>query len=124
MDDIYQIATDTQREAGPKIKQVVAAVHPEEWEYSEGDEEIAAFQRVPRTRKGRKTPIQRQSRPPKGTPPTTKIQVDQEAMPTEMANIAFTASYKITHKKIVLKESETKSRVQTDRVVLIGPECT
>jgi hypothetical protein len=45
-------------------------------------------------------------------------------MPTEMANIAFTASYKITHKKIVLKESETKSRVKTDRVMLIGPECT
>jgi hypothetical protein len=67
LDDMYQITTDTQREAGPKIKQVVVAVHPEEWEYSKGDEEIAAFQRVPRTRKGRKTPIQRQSRPPKGT---------------------------------------------------------
>jgi hypothetical protein len=50
LDDMYQITTDTQREAGPKIKQVVAAVHPEEWEYREGDEEIVAFQR----RKGSK----------------------------------------------------------------------
>ena len=29
LDDMYQIATDTQREAGPKIKQAVAAVQPE-----------------------------------------------------------------------------------------------
>jgi hypothetical protein len=45
LDDMYQIAMDNQREAGPKIKQAVTAVHPEEWKYSEGDEEIAAFQR-------------------------------------------------------------------------------
>jgi hypothetical protein len=30
LDDMYQIATDTQREAGPKIKQAVAAVQPED----------------------------------------------------------------------------------------------
>jgi hypothetical protein len=40
LDDMYQIATDTQREAGPKIKQAVAAVQPEN-----NDDEIAAFQR-------------------------------------------------------------------------------
>jgi hypothetical protein len=40
LDDMYQIATDTQREAGPKIKQAVAAVQPENEE-----DEIAAFQR-------------------------------------------------------------------------------
>jgi hypothetical protein len=40
LDDMYQIATDTQREAGPKIKQAVAAVQPENEE-----EEIAAFQK-------------------------------------------------------------------------------
>jgi hypothetical protein len=40
LDDMYQIATDTQREAGPKIKPAVAAVHPED-----DDDEIAAFQR-------------------------------------------------------------------------------
>ncbi len=39
MDDMYQIATDTQREAGPKIKQAIAPVQPENEE-----EEIAAFQ--------------------------------------------------------------------------------
>jgi hypothetical protein len=50
LDDMYQIATDTQREAKPKIKQAVTAVHPEDREYSEGDKEIAAFQR----RKGSK----------------------------------------------------------------------
>jgi hypothetical protein len=46
LDNIYQIATDTQREAGPKIKQAVAAVHPE----NEDEDEVAAFQR----RKGNK----------------------------------------------------------------------
>ncbi len=40
LDDMYQIATDTQWEAGPKIKQVVAAIQPEDH-----DDEIAAFQR-------------------------------------------------------------------------------
>jgi hypothetical protein len=40
LDDMYQIATDTQREAGPKIKQAVLAVQPED-----DDDEVAAFQR-------------------------------------------------------------------------------
>jgi len=40
-DDMYQIATDTQREAGPKIIQAVTAVNPE----NEEDDEVAAFQR-------------------------------------------------------------------------------
>jgi hypothetical protein len=40
LDDMYQITTDTQREAGPKIKQTIAAVQPEKEE-----EEIAAFQK-------------------------------------------------------------------------------
>ncbi len=59
LDDMNQIATDTQREAGPKIKQVVAAVHPEN-----GDEdEVAAFQR----RKGNKNTERKKS-----SNPTTK----------------------------------------------------
>ncbi len=41
LDNMYQIATDTQREVGPKIKQTVAAVHPENKEEDEG----TAFQR-------------------------------------------------------------------------------
>ncbi len=40
LDDMYQIATDTQREAGTKIKQAVAAIQLEN-----DDNEIAAFQR-------------------------------------------------------------------------------
>jgi hypothetical protein len=40
LDDMYQIATDNQREAGPKIKQAVAAVQP-----NNEEEEIAAFQK-------------------------------------------------------------------------------
>jgi hypothetical protein len=45
LDDMYQIATDTQREARPKIKQAIAAVHPNERDCSDGEEEIAAFQK-------------------------------------------------------------------------------
>jgi hypothetical protein len=45
LDDMYQIATDTQRESGLKIKQAIAAVHPDERDNSDVDEEIAAFQR-------------------------------------------------------------------------------
>jgi hypothetical protein len=59
LDDMYQITMDTQREAGPKIKQAVT----EEWEYSKGDEEIAACQR----RKGSKN-MDRKKR----SNPTTK----------------------------------------------------
>jgi hypothetical protein len=52
LEDMYQIATDTQREAGPKIKQAVAAVRPED-----DDDEVAAFQRRKnKTSDGRKTP--------------------------------------------------------------------
>jgi len=40
LDEMYQIVMDTQREAGPKIKQAVAAVLPET-----EDEEITAFQK-------------------------------------------------------------------------------
>jgi len=40
LDDMYQIATDTQWEARPKIKQAVTAVQPED-----DDDEVAAFQR-------------------------------------------------------------------------------
>jgi hypothetical protein len=40
LDDMYQIATDTQREAGPKIKQAVAAIQLED-----DNDEVAAFQR-------------------------------------------------------------------------------
>ncbi len=40
LDNMYQIATDTQRKAGPKIKQAVATIQPED-----DDDEVAAFQR-------------------------------------------------------------------------------
>jgi hypothetical protein len=46
LDNMYQVATDTQREAGPKIKQAVAAVNPD----NEDDDDVAAFQK----RKGAK----------------------------------------------------------------------
>ncbi len=59
LDDMYQIATDTQREAGPKIKQAVAAIHPE----NEDEDEVAAFQR----RKGNKNTERKKS-----SNPTTK----------------------------------------------------
>jgi hypothetical protein len=59
LDDMYQIATDTQREAGPKIKQAVAAVHPE----NEEEDEVTAFQR----RKGNKNTERKKS-----SNPTTK----------------------------------------------------
>jgi hypothetical protein len=58
-DDMYQIATDTRREAGPKIKQAVAAVHPEH----EDEDEVTAFQR----RKGNKNTERKKS-----SNPTTK----------------------------------------------------
>ncbi len=55
--------------------------------------------------------------------PTTELDPDQETTPTRMENISSIANYRITHKKIVLKESDTKSHVKTNRVVHIGPEC-
>jgi hypothetical protein len=45
LDEMYQIATDTQRESGPKIKKTIAAVHNNEKDDSDEDEEIAAFQK-------------------------------------------------------------------------------
>jgi hypothetical protein len=40
-----QIMTDTQRESVPKIKKTIMAVHPDERENSDEDEEITAFQK-------------------------------------------------------------------------------
>jgi hypothetical protein len=62
LDDMYQIVMDTQREAGLKIKQAVAAVHPE----NEEEGEVAAFQR----RKSNKNTERKQSSNP--TNPTNK----------------------------------------------------
>ncbi len=61
LDDMYQIATNTQREAGPKIKQAffLMAIHPE----NEDEDEVAAFQR----RKGNKNNERKKS-----SNPTTK----------------------------------------------------
>ncbi len=42
---MYQIAMDTQRESRPKIKKTLVAVHPDEKDDSDEDEEIAAFQK-------------------------------------------------------------------------------
>jgi hypothetical protein len=53
LDDMYQIATDTQREAGSRIKQAVAAINPE----NEDDDKVAAFQR----KKGSKNSDQKKS---------------------------------------------------------------
>ncbi len=60
LDNKYQIVTDTQREAGPKIKQAVTAVHPE----NEDEDKVAAFQR----RKGNKNTERKKS-----SNPTTKL---------------------------------------------------
>ena len=48
---MFQIATNTQREAGPKIKQAIAAIQPEN-----DKDEIAAFQRKNKNFDRRKTP--------------------------------------------------------------------
>ncbi len=53
LDDMYQFATDTQREAGPKIKQAVAAVHPD----NDDEDKVAGFQR----RKGNKNTEQKKA---------------------------------------------------------------
>jgi len=60
LEDMYHIATDTQREAGPKIRQAVAAVHPE----NEEDDEVAAFQR----KKGNKNTERKKSSNPSTKP--------------------------------------------------------
>jgi hypothetical protein len=39
-----------------------------------------------------------------------------------MENIAYTASFRTTLKRIVSKESWTRNRAKTNRAVLIGPE--
>jgi hypothetical protein len=48
LDDMYQVATDTQRESGPKTSRPVAAIQDDSQSEAEDDEEaedeVAAFQ--------------------------------------------------------------------------------
>ncbi len=50
----------------------------------------------------------------KDTPTTTRATLDQETMPTEMANTAFIANCRITPKKSVSYESVKRNRVKTE----------
>jgi hypothetical protein len=61
---------------------------------------------------------------PKDTPTISEATPAQEIMPTEMANTASTANYKITPKKNVSNESVKRNRVKTDKAVPTGLECT
>jgi hypothetical protein len=45
LDEMYQIAMDTQRESGPKVKKTIAVIHLDERDDNDEDEEIAAFQK-------------------------------------------------------------------------------
>jgi hypothetical protein len=45
LDEMNQIAMDTQRESGPKVKKMIMVVHTEERDNSDEDKEISAFQK-------------------------------------------------------------------------------
>jgi hypothetical protein len=117
---MYQIATNTQREAGLKIKQAVAAVHPEH------EDEVAAFQR----RKGNKILSERRAQTrqrnldPKDSPTISEATPAQEIMPTKTANTVSIANYKITPKRNASNKSVKRNRVKTDKAVPTGLECT
>jgi hypothetical protein len=121
LDDMYQIATDTQRDAVLKNKQAVTAVHPE----NKDEDEVTAFQR----RKGNKNIERKKISNPKiksvskGYSNNFRSSTGQETMPTETANTVSIASYKITPKRSVSNESVIRNHVKIDKAVLIDPEC-
>ncbi len=85
---------------------------------------LSRGERVTKTPSERRVQIQqtRQTNPDqKDTPITTETAPAQETMPTEMANIVFTANYRITPRKSVSKESVIRNHVKTDKAVPIGP---
>ncbi len=66
---------------------------------------------------------QQPNRDPRGTPIITEATPAQETMPTETANTASIANYRITPKKSVSNESVIRNRVKTDKAVPTGLEC-
>jgi hypothetical protein len=117
LDNMYQIATDTQREAGPKIKQAVAAIQPED-----DDDEVAAFQR--RTNKNSDKKKTFSSNPTTKSRSTTKVIQGPGTTPTETENTASTANFRTIHRTNVSKEFEKRNRAEIDKGELTGLECT
>jgi hypothetical protein len=124
LDDMYQIATDTQREAGPKIK-TVTAIQPEN-----DDDEIAAFQRRKNKNFDRKktTSSNNQILQPnldlKDTPATIEATQDPETTPTEMGNTVSTANCRTIHRTNASKEFEKRNRAEIDKEGPTGLEST
>jgi hypothetical protein len=122
LDDMYQIATDTQWEARPKIKQAVTAVQPED-----DDDEVAAFQRRKNKNFDRKKPLPQTLIPNpdrRDTPATTEAIQGPETMPTEMGNIASTTNYRTIPRMNVSKEFGRRNLAEIDKAGPTGPECT
>jgi len=124
LDEMYQIAMDTGNQAPRSKRRLLQFIRTK-------GKTVTRMRRLPASRKGnppkarirRKIPTQPKL-PTRGLPSDPSTDQDQGTTPTAMENIVSTASCEITHKKIVLSESETKNCAKTNRVMPIGPGCT
>jgi hypothetical protein len=117
---MYQVATDTQREAGSKTTRTVVAVDEDSHSDAEDDEdEIAAFQNRRNMRFQNKS-----KKPNSGAQQRNNCyNSGTESNSNRNANIAFTAKSRITPKMNARKESGKINRAETNKVVPTGPKC-
>jgi hypothetical protein len=121
LDDMYQVTTDTQREAGSN-KKTIMSVQPHEGHSSDDNEEIAAFQKK---KFSKNTDRKKTSNTAKGN--YRGLSSSYKSGPGSNANrngsTASTVNSRIIHKKNVSKEFVRRNLTKTNKVVLIGQKC-
>jgi hypothetical protein len=119
LDEMYQIAMDTQRESRPKVKKMITADHLNEKATAMRTRRFLPSRKGSFPKAWIKRKIPTQWKPATGALPRAP-NLDQGTTLTRTANIVSTANSRTTLKKIVLKESEKRNHAKTDSVAPIG----
>jgi hypothetical protein len=121
LDDMYQIATDTQRKPVPKSNK---RLQPSSQKTTMTKLRLFRGKRTKTATDGKPHPrTQRPKLDRRGTPATTRATQGLETMPTGMENNASTANYRTIPRMNVSKKFLKRNRAETDKAGPIGLEC-
>jgi hypothetical protein len=121
LDDMYQVATDTQRESGSKTSKPVSAIQDNSQsdndDEDEPEDDVAASRETTASRTGTKTNFKDPGNAAIDTPP------EMGTTETGMESTASTAKSRIIHRKNAGRELKTINRAKTNKDVPIGLKC-